>query len=400
MKRKTINLEVPPAFDSLTEDYRYHVFSGSRGSGKSWSVARFLVAAALAKKVKILCAREFQNSISDSVHSLISNVITESGLDSYFDIQNNYITSKNGSEFIFKGLAMNIASIKSIEAIDIVWLEEADRISQNSLDVLIPTVRKPGSFFIITYNPTHEDDPIHKMFYKDKPENALVKHVTFQDNPYFPDVLREEMEHMRATDYDRYEHVWLGKCRTISDAQVFKGKFVVSDFSSEGIEAFYHGMDFGFANDPSTVIKMFIKDLDLYVAGESYGHHIELTDLPPFINKTIAGRGYKILADCARPETISYLANLGYNIRGAKKWQGSVEDGVEFMKSFRQIIIHPACVHTIEEFKRYSYKVDKRTNEVLPIIAEGYDHCIDAIRYGLDDLIKKKTTIYDVGVMG
>jgi phage terminase large subunit len=362
-------------------------------------VARYLVCLALQGPTKILCTREMQNSISDSVHKLLSDVINDHGLSPYFDIMRNEITAFNGSSFIFKGLAHNVESVKSTEGVDVCWVEEADKVSQNSWDVLIPTIRKPGSRIIVTFNPTHEDDPVYQMFVVNGMPDAIVTKVSYLDNPHFPAVLKAELEYMRSVDYEKYLHVWEGHTRTISDAQIFRGKFVVEDFSSDGVEAFYHGMDFGFAKDPSTIVRCFVQGPDLFIDRESYGHHIELTDLPRIINKTLAARNYKILADAARPETISFLKNLGYNIWPAKKWQGSVEDGIEFLKSFRRIVIHPSCGHTIEEFRRYSYKVDRHTNEILPIVVDDWNHCIDAIRYGLDDMIKKKTTIYDIGVM-
>lgn len=396
---KQIQISVPKKFKTLNRPERYHVFYGGRGSAKSHSIARYLIVASMQKPIKILCTRELQVSIADSVHRLLSDVIRNYNLDAWFNIGKTEITCQNGSSFIFKGLAHNVDSVKSTEGIDICWVEEADKVSQNSWDILIPTIRKPGSRLIICFNPTHEDDPVYEMFIKNKHPDAIVTQVSWRDNPYMPDVLVKEKDHMMATDYEKYLHVWEGNTRTISDAQIFRSKFVVEDFSSEGIEAYYHGMDFGFAKDPSAVTRCFVRGPDLYIDKEAYGHHVELTDLPLLINKVIAARNYKILADSARPETISYLKNLGYNIWPAKKWQGSVEDGIEYLKSFRRIVIHPACVHTIEEFRRYSYKVDRHTNEILPIVIDDYNHCIDALRYGLDDLIKKKTTIYDAGVI-
>lgn len=399
MTKTQIDITVPKKFLTLCKPNRYHVFYGGRGSAKSHSVARYLIAEAMARPIKVLCARELQVSIADSVHRLLTDIIKVHNLDQWFEVGKTEITCVNGSSFIFKGLAHNVANVKSTEGIDLCWVEEADKVSQNSWDVLIPTIRKPGSRIIITFNPTHEDDPVYEMFIKNEHPDAIVTQVSWRDNKHMPEVLHKEKDHMMASDYEKYLHVWEGETRTISDAQVFRGKFVVEDFSSDGVEAFYHGMDFGFAKDPSVIVRCFVQGPDLYIDRESYGHHIELTDLPQIINRTLAARNYKILADAARPETISFLKNMGYNIYGAKKWQGSVEDGIEFLRSFRKIVIHPTCVHTIEEFKRYSYKVDRHTNEILPIVVDEYNHCIDGLRYALDDMIKKKTTIYDVGVM-
>jgi len=395
-----MDILIPQAFKGLFEDHRYYVYYGGRGSAKSHSIARYLIIASLNQRLKILCTREIQSSIIESVHALLKTIITQYDLHKWFTIKNTEIETYNGSLFIFKGLAHNIEAVKSTEGVDLCWVEEADKVSQNSWDVLIPTIRKPDSKFIISFNPTHEDDPVYQMFVVNKQPRSIVRKVNYNDNPHFPAVLMAELEHLRETDYERYLHVWEGELRTISDAQVFKGKYVVKDFSSEGIEAFYHGMDFGFANDPSTVIRCFIKDNDLYIDKEAYGHHVEIPHLSNLISSVIYKKGYKILADSARPETISFLRNYGqWNILGAEKWAGSVEDGIEYLKGFNKIIIHPRCPRTIEEFKRYSFKIDKRTNDILPIVIDDYNHCIDALRYSISHLIKRKITIYDKGVL-
>jgi len=397
-----IEIKIPDIFQSLHELARYHVYYGGRGSGKSHTVARYLICSALASPIKILCTRELQNSIVESVHTLLSDIIRQYGLHQWFIIKNASIEAYNGSVFIFKGLAHNIDSVKSTEGVDICWVEEADKVCQKSWDILIPTIRKPNSRFIITFNPTHDDDPVYDMFVKIGQPDSITQLVNYHDNPHFPDVLNKEMEHMKSVDYEKYLHVWEGELRTVSDAQVFKGKYTIEEFSSEGIDAFYYGMDFGFSKDPTTIIRCFIIGQNLYIDREEYGHHVEIPDIVPMIRHIQAGTEsyrWKIKADCARPETISYLANLNYNVVGAKKWSGSVEDGIEYLRSFKKIIVHPRCTNTAVEFRRYTYKIDKRTNDILPIVNDDYNHCIDAIRYALDDLIKHNVTIYDNGVL-
>jgi phage terminase large subunit len=394
-----IDISLPHKFRGLLTPARWYVYYGGRGSAKSWSIGIFLICAAMDKKLKILCARELQISISESVHSLLKTIISKFGLDEYFKVKINYIECVNGSLFLFKGLAHNVESVKSTEGIDIVWIEEADKVSQASWDILTPTVRKPGSRIMATFNPCHDDDPIYVMHVLNKQPESVVEYVSWRDNKYFPDVLKNEMLHLKATDYEKYMHVWEGELRTISDAQIFKNKFVVEDFSSDGVENFKTGMDFGFANDPSATIRCFIQGEDLFIDREGYGHHIEIPELGNLLSRTLPNRHYKVKADCARPETISYLKGQGWNIEAAKKWQGSVEDGIEYIKSFRRVVIHPRCVNTIKEFTRYSYKVDRHTNEILPIPVDAHNHLIDALRYALDDLIKGKVTIYTPGVI-
>lgn len=397
-----IDIKIPDIFQLLNEEARYYVMFGGRGSAKSHSVARYLICKAMAATRKVLCARELQNSIQESVHSLLSNIIRDYGLNQWFDVKKTEITSANGSQFIFKGLAHNIDSVKSTEGIDDVWIEEADKVSQNSWDILIPTIRTKGSKFYITFNPTHDDDPVYSMFVKNTMPLSIIQKVNYQDNPHFPDELRREMEHMKSTDYEKYLHVWEGELRTVSDAQVFKGKYSVEEFDSTGVDCFYYGMDFGFANDPNSISRCFIIGENLYIDREEYGHHIEIPDIIPMIKRIQEGTEsyrWKIKADCSRPETISYLANLNYNVVAAKKYSGSVEDGIEYLRAFKKIIIHPRCKMHCEAFRRYSYKIDKKTNNILPIPNHDYSDCIDSVRYSLDDLIKHNVTIYDQGVL-
>lgn len=400
MKNKNeVRITVPPKFATLALPNRYHVFKGGRGSGKSHSVARYLVSLALQKKTKFLCTREMQNSIGDSVHKLLSDVIRDHRLEPWFQIKRDEILGYNDSSFIFKGLAHNVDSIKSIEAIDVCWVEEADKVSENSWDILIPTIRKPDSKIILTFNPHLESDPTYKRFVLNPPPEAIVTTVNYSDNPYFPDVLRKEMEYCRATDYDKYLHIWEGQTLSYSDALVFKNKFVIEEFEAYPHETLRFGADWGFADDPSALTRIFVRGPDLFVEYEAYGHGVEISDLGKLFRTVPESNRWKIFGDCSRPETISYLKNEGWNIDGAPKWQGSVEDGIEFMRAFRRIVIHPRCKHTIDEFSNYRFKIDKRTNEILPIVMDENNHIIDAIRYALTNLIKRNVTIYDAGVL-
>lgn len=394
---KGISDSIPEAFKGIKEPHRYTVFHGGRGSAKSHSVARYLIDLSLEKPTKFLCTREFQNSINDSVHKLLSDIIDKENLHEWLEVKSTEIVGRNGSSFIFKGLAHNIESIKSIEGVDICWVEEAEKVSQRSWDILIPTVRKESSRFIITFNPHLPSDPTYKKFIEHPPPDALVRKVTWADNPYFPEVLRLEMEHLKRVDYDQYLHVWEGHPMTHSDALIFKGKFVVEEFTSSPNEHFRLGTDWGFANDAQTLIQSYVKGQTLFIEHEAYGHGIELSELESFFYSIPNSRHLKIWADNSRPETISFMKNLGWNIEAAPKWSGSVEDGIAFMRSFDKIVIHPRCKNTIKEFETYTYKIDKRTNEIMPVVVDENNHCIDAIRYSLSNLIKRKVTIYDSG---
>ena len=371
---------------------RYHVYYGGRGGRKSWEIARAILIRSMVEKKLILCTREIQNSINDSVLRLLADQIEMMGMSYFWDIQKTTIRGLNGSEFIFKGLnGMTIDSIKSLEGADICWVEEAHSVSDHSWQILIPTIRKQGSQIFISFNPDLADDPVYKRFVLNTPPNCYVSKVSFLDNPDCPQTLIDEANYLREVDYDAYSHIWLGEVRAHSEAQVFKGKYKVESFEVD--ESFgdpLHGADWGFSVDPTVLVKSYIKDNRLYIREETYKVQCEVDDIPALFSKIKNSDKYTILADEARPELISYVKRQGFSIKKADKWAGCVEDRVDFMRSFREIIIHPDCKHTAEEFRLYSYKVDKRTSEVLPDLVDKHNHCIDAIGYSITPLIRKR----------
>ena len=374
----------------------YHNYIGNNivnhNSGKSWACARHLLGFGFAKPVRILCAREIQRSINDSVQKLLCEQAAAMGLDKFYTATRDAIRGANGTEFLFKGLRANPQEIKSMEGIDYCWIEEAQAVSAESWDVLIPTIRKEVSEIWVTFNPLDENDPTYQRFVVSPPDNAIVRKVNYDENPYFPDVLRQEMEWLKSRDYESYLHIWEGECRKISNALVFGGRFRVEPFDTPNNARFYHGADWGFANDPTTLVRSFVDNGTLYIDQEAWGVGVEIDQTPQLFDSVDTARRWPIKADCARPETISYMRRQGFNVTAAKKWQGSIEDGLEFIKTF-DIVIHPRCRHIIDEFNRYSYKVDKQTGDILPVIVDAYNHGIDALRYSLDGLIKGRGTM-------
>ena len=387
-------VKFPEPFQALFRKSRYKNYHGGRGSGKSMNVARALVLKAYENKLRILCCREVQNTIKDSVHKLIADQIEEMGFSQWFEITQTSIKGVNGSEFIFKGLRFDPQGIKSTEGIDICWIEEAQTVSENSWSILIPTIRKEGSEIWLTWNPLEENSPTYQRFIEIQPPDCISVEVNYYDNPYFPDVLRQEMEWLKQKDFAAYEHVWLGKPLTITDAVIFKGHYTVEAFPDdlwEKAERLHFGADFGFANDPSTLVRCFILDNTLYIDREAYGVGIEINELPDFYDSVPESRKWQIWADNARPETISYLKKQGgFRIAGADKWKGSIEDGIAHLRGFDKIVIHERCRHMAEEARLYRYKIDKVTNEILPVVEDANNHLWDAVRYSLNGYIKKK----------
>lgn len=382
--------QFPKKFRGLFKPARYKVYYGGRGGAKSWAAARALLILGAQKPLRVLCTREFQQSIKDSVHRLLSDQIEALGLSGYYTIGQQEIRGPNGTLFLFEGLRHNVTKIKSMEGIDICWCEEAERISEESWRVLIPTIRAPGSEIWVTFNPDQEDDPTYKRFVLSPPENAIVRFVSWRDNPWFPPELRAEMEHDYRVDPDAAAHVWGGECRTLTDAQVLKNKWVVDAFEpGRRWDGPYYGADWGFAVDPTALVRCWIHDRCLWIEHEASGVGIEISDTPELFDQVPGSREHKIRADSARPETISHVRGEGFRIEGAPKWQGSVEDGVAYLRSFERIIIHPRCRRTAREARLWSYKTDRLTGDVLPKLKDGNDHTWDAIRYALAPMIQR-----------
>lgn len=364
------------------EDVRYIAAAGGRGSGKSRSVATALVIRAAAKPLRILCVREVQRSIKDSVKRLLDDEIARLGLEDFYTSTEAEIRGRNGSLFLFAGLRTNVDSIKSMEGVDICWAEEAQAVSQGSLDVLIPTIRKPGSQLIFTWNPRLATDPVDVMF-ADPPPRSIVKRVNFDLNPWFPDVLRQEMEYDRSRDTGKYAHVWLGEYRRIDDALVFKN-WRIEDFETESGVLFRYGADWGFSIDPSVLVRCYQKGRQLFIDYEAYQIGCEIDRLPDLFLTVPESEKWPIVADSARPETISYMRNHGFpRISPAVKGAKSVEEGISFLQGL-DIVVHPRCKHTIGELSAYSYKLDPNTNKPVPILEDKNNHVIDALRYACE----------------
>ena len=682
-----VNIQIPEkCVFLLNEQKRYKVLYGGRGSGKSYSMIEASIVKALEKKTRILCTRQLQNSIANSVHKLLCDCIDNLNLNEYFSITRDSIKCVNGSEYLFKGIQNNVQEIKSTEGVDICMVEEAQSVSDESWEVLIPTIRKEGSEIWVCFNPDREEDSTYRRFVLNPPPDCKAVLVNYMDNPFFPEVLRKEMEYCKEVDYPRYEHIWLGKTIMETEAQIFKGKFEILDFEAEPYTQFFYGADWGFAClggktlvstingdvpikdikvgdmvltrdgykkvlftknngekdvydvdfgygkriiatedhriytqdgwkkvkdlkvrevicekksnlmekfinaiqmgsiqtifttkqgkmkesiigtcgnfimevfqtimifiilmgillttilkislvflkasikkfitkinlvlsrkkkckrleqktdiqkkigqkeeknhwkqhkkgvvfvwnavkslfsrmftksfvvqgventqihvkakkntfakrvvkslwhhliaseklvqrnvpiclrqrkdkevvyditvengeffangilvhncDPTALTRCFIEDNCLYIDYEAGGVGVEMEEIPALFDSVPDVRKWKIRSDCARPETISYVKRHGFDCVAADKWKGSVEDGIEYLRSFKKIYIHPRCKHTYEEFKYYSYKKDKISGDILPIVVDAWNHYIDSLRYALEPYIK------------
>lgn len=339
----------------------------------------------MAGHVRAACLREIQNSIKDSVKQLIEDKIAKFGLSSRFKITDSEISGPNDSLFIFRGLQSHTASaIKSLEGFNRALVEEAQTISQRSLDILTPTFRTNAELWF-AWNPKKATDPVDRLFRENAadPDFACVE-VNYYDNPWFPDDLRRDMERDKRTEPEKYAHVWLGKYQNRSEALVFRN-WKIEDFATPPVvDRFYYGADWGFSVDPTVLVRCFIKDRTLYVDYEAWEVGCEIDKTPALFDKIPGSRRWPITADSSDPQNISFMFRHGFpNIKPSVKGPNSVEQGVEFLKAY-DIVVHPRCTNVIDELSTYCYEVDKLTDEVLPKLADKKNHTIDSLRYAVE----------------
>lgn len=398
------------------EPVRYRVIHGGRGGAKSRSIATELLLKGTESVERVLCTREYQKSIRDSVKRLLDDEINRLGLgvlgNGFYLSTDKEIRGTNGTLFVFQGLHRNEGGIRSLEGVTICWVEEARFVSQESLDALIPTIRAAHSEIWFSYNPKAPDDPVDAMFRGEDgpPPGSIIIEVNHYDNPWFPDVLVQAMEYDQGRDPERYAHIWLGKFLQRSESKVFHNwKVRPFDVPEDAVLRF--GADWGFSVDPTVLVSAFIgkwageawesnpvpdpKGNVLFVTGEAWAVGCPIDDTPALFAGSDEGQPpgrerwlnpngrpglpgahrWRIRADSARPELVAYLKARGFNIESAEKGAGSVEEGVTFLQSY-DICVHPSCTHVADELTLYSYKVEKLTNQVLPVLADKDNHCI------------------------
>lgn len=381
-------LQIPTArvFVPLLAPARYKGAHGGRGSGKSHFFAELLLEDCVANPgLRAACVREVQKSLKNSVKLLVEDKIKALGL-SGFEVLEAEIKTPGGGVIIFQGMQNHTAdSIKSLEGFDRCWVEEAQSLSQRSLDMLRPTFRKPGSEMWFSWNPNKPTDPVD-LFLRGEvlPTDAAVVEANYSDNPWLPAELRADLEDDRRRDPDKFAHVWGGAYALNAQARVFRNwKVEAFETPSDAIHRF--GADWGFAIDPSVLIRCHVEGRTLYVDQEAWEIGCEIDKTPALFEQVDGSRKWLIRADSARPETVSYMQRQGFKIVGALKGPGSLEDGVEFLRAF-DIVVHPRCKHVAEELALYSYKIDPHTEEILPLLEDKHNHTIDALRYALEEL--------------
>jgi len=392
-------IEFPDKLAFLFEPHRYKVAYGGRGSGKSWSFARALLLHGAQKPLRILCTREIQKSIADSVHKLLADQIAGLGLGSFYDVEQAYIKGRNGTEFSFAGLQQHtIDSIKSYEGVDIVWVEEAHAVVKKSWDVLLPTIRKPGSEIWAGYNPQLESDETHQRFVITPPPDCVSVLMNYSDNPWFPEVLEQERLHAKATmKPEQYAHIWEGKCMPAVEGAIYfeqmsQAESRIGNVPHDGLLKTHVIFDLGW-NDAMTII------LAQKVAGEiRIVHYIEGHQ------RTLAEYSAELKGLQLDGQPINwghvYLPHDGYakrhqsgksdaEVMGQLGWSVlpvpnmHVEQGINRVREVfpRTYFNRDRTARLVECLKRYRRQINQQTNEPSAPLHDEYSHGADVMRY-------------------
>lgn len=399
-----INLDIPtPSWAiPLLEPKRYKGAKGGRGGGKSHFFAELLIEEHVCNpSQQSVCIREVQNTLDTSVKKLIEEKIESLGVSDLFEPQVNRIKDRRGKGLIiFKGMQdYNASNIKSLEGFDRAWVEEAQNLSQRSFQLLRPTIRKENSEIWFSWNPDSEVDPVDR-FFRESRENSICISVNIHENPFRSELLWNEMLDDQATlDAGEFAHIWLGAYRVISKEQIFADKCKVIDFDPlPKWDGPYYGGDWGFGVDPTAAVELWICDRTLYIYKESYEYSLEVDDIAKRWKDDIAGiEKHVVRADSSRPDTISHVKTTGkYRNRenipylvAAEKGPGSVESGIEFIRSFSSIVIHSNCKNMQKESRNYKWKTN-RAGDILPIPIDAHNHLWDSVRYALEPLMKQQ----------
>jgi phage terminase large subunit len=387
--------EFPEKLRFLFQPARYKVLYGGRGGAKSWGAARALLIQAAANPLRTLCAREYQNSIAESVHHLLQAQIDALDLNSFYEVQNNVIRGANGSEFVFAGLRNNVAKIKSFEGVDRVWVEEAQTVSKSSWDTLIPTIRKERSEIWVTYNPELETDETHQRFAIHPPAGAVVVKINWNDNPWFPETLRREKDELRIRDPDAYQNIWEGNCRAALEGAVYARELRLAQ-----AEGRIRNVPYDAAKPVHTFFDLGWADNTSIWFAQTVGNELRLIDyysnnqmpIQHYIG-VLQNKGYMYATDWlphdAKAKTLAtgrsveeILLAAGRKVRIVPNL--SVSDGINAARTVmnRCYFDEQKCAEGLQSLRHYRYDVDGDTKQFSGRPLHDYhSHAADAFRY-------------------
>ena len=399
-------IDFPEKLECLFRPGRYKILYGGRGGAKSWGVARALLALGTTAPLRILCAREIQKSIADSVHRLLADQVSAMGLEAFYDVQQTTIKGRNGTQFLFAGLKHNINNIKSLEGADRVWVEEAQTVSKASWEKLIPTVRKPGSQIIVSFNPELETDETYVRFVKNRAPDSEVVKIDWRDNPWFPAELEVERLHLKETDPDAYLTIYDGHCRQTLDGAIYakeiraateEGRITrVRYDQSKPVHTFW---DLGRADKTSIwfaqMVAFEFRLIDFYEnSGHALGHYMKALQSLPYVY------GEHWLPHDANNELIAsertvaqQMRAAGFTVRITPKT--TVANGINAARTLFPNVYFDAdkCADGMNHLRRYRYDVDPETGQFSKEpLHDDASHAADAFRYLAVSLREKKAS--------
>ena len=388
METKQTTIEIPQEFKRLFDsDWREAAVYGGRYSLKSHTVARTLLIRAREKKIRVGCFREFQSSIAESSHQLLSDLIKQYNLHDFIITDKSIVNKINGSDFLFKGLWNNEQSIKSIEGIDIAWVEEAQTISKESLEVLTPTVRKPSSQIIYTYNRFSEDDPVHTRLVVEGRPNTLIINVNYDiaiKYGLLPKVIADEIEDDKINRPSLYRYKWLGEPSTL-EKKIYKNWNIIDEIPHEARLEGY-GLDFGYTNDPTAIVAVYYYNGGYILDEITYQKGLSNKQIADILKNRDLGL---VIADSAEPKSIDEIASYGINIVGAEKGKDSIVHGIAIVQAQR-ISFTKRSYNLLKEYRSYLWITD-RDGKIINQPEDGFNHLMDAVRYRLVSLVKAGT---------
>jgi phage terminase large subunit len=391
-----MSVDFPDKLAFLFEPARYKCAYGGRGSGKSWGFARALLLEGAQKPLRVLCTREVQKSLADSVHKLLSDQVEVMGLAGFYEVQQNIIRGKNGTEFTFAGLQQHtVDSIKSYEGVDRVWVEEAHAVSKKSWDVLLPTIRKPGSEIWVTFNPQLESDETYRRFVTTPPPDCVAVLMNYTDNPWFPDVLENERKHAQASmKPEEYGHIWEGKCMPAVQGAIYfdevadaEAKGRIRDVPIDPLLKTHAVWDLGW-NDSMSIILVQRSASELRIVGYIEDSHRTLSDYAMQLKEMRINWGKDYLPhdgftkDFKSGKTAQeILQAVGRSVEQTPRID--VEGGIKAAREAfpRMYFDKTATARLIECLKRYRRQINQQTNEPGAPLHDEYSHGADAFRY-------------------
>ena len=389
------NQKFPSKLKWLFEPHRFKVAYGGRGSGKSWNFARALLIQGTEKPMRILCAREVQKSIKQSVHTLLKDQIQDLGLGEFYEVIETSIRGINGTEFSFAGLATNtVESIKSFEGVEVVWVEEAQTVSKRSWEILIPTIRKPGSEIWVTFNPYMDTDETYKRFVINKPPNARIEKVNYSDNHWFPQVL--EIERARCLDQNKedYANIWEGDTKAAADGAIYHNEIRlaqeegrITNIPSDALLKTHVVMDLGW-NDSMSIILCQRSLSEIRVIDYIEDDHRTLDSYSDQLKKLNHNWGTMYLPHDARNKDFKYgtsaeeiMQKLGWDTEIIPR--SDIETGIKLarMTFSRAYFDADKSKRLIECLKNYRRAINQTTQEPGAPLHDEYSHGADAWRY-------------------